>query len=190
MPIPFNDIEDRDTLGSAAFLKLERWSDEACCLGALFVISALGEPLEFAYNRVRVPHPYLWRPTDLHSYMERRLTMSLLSVCSQQPRLLLCMANEVSISLFSQGLQVEVPVVRVSEAPLTHRCVDPVTGEVLEEQEAQPHVAWQPAPPDDGSTACRLWEHLTAHGLLMEPFARAAVGLREVYGSTPCLFKR
>jgi hypothetical protein len=190
MPIPFSDVEDRDTLGSAAFLKLERSSNDACCLGALFVISALGEPLEFAYNRVRVPHPYLWRPTDLRSYMERRLTMSLLSVCSQQPRLIVCLASEVSTGLFSQGLQVEVPVARVSEAPPIRRRVDPVTGEVLEEQEAPPHVAWQPAPPDDGSAVCRLWEHLTAHGLLMEPFARASVGLREVYGPTPCLSRR
>src|SRR5882762_4287417 len=111
MPIPFSDVEDHDSLGSAAFLKLERSSDDACCLGALFVISATGEPLEFAYNRVRLPHPHLWRQTDLRSYTERRLTTSLLSVCSQQPRLLLCLANEVSTKLFSERLRVEVPVV-------------------------------------------------------------------------------
>src|SRR5579859_1326567 len=98
MPIPFSDVEDRGTLGSAAFLKLERSSDDACCLGALFVISARGEPLEFAYNRVRVPQPYLWRRIDLRSYSERRLTTSLLSVCSHQPQLLLCLADEVSTS--------------------------------------------------------------------------------------------
>jgi hypothetical protein len=190
MPIPFSDVEDHDRLGSTAFLKLVRSSDDACCLGALFVISALGEPLEFAYNRVRVPQPYLWRQTDLRSYTERRLTTSLLSVCSQQPRLLVCLANEVSTSLFSRGLQVEVPVVRVSASPTTRRRVDPVTGEVLEEEEPPPHVAWQPAPPDEDSMACRLCEHLSTHGLLMEPFERAAVGLREVYGPTPCLAKR
>ena len=124
MPIPFSDVEDRDTLGNAAFLKLERSSDDACCLGALFVISALGEPLEFAYNRVRVPNPYLWRQTDLLSYTERRLATSLLSICSQQPRLLVCLANEVSASLFSQGLQVEVPVVRVGQLSPGRRRVD------------------------------------------------------------------
>src|SRR5438132_1075649 len=32
MPIPFSDIEGLDGLGSAAFLKLERSSDDACCL--------------------------------------------------------------------------------------------------------------------------------------------------------------
>jgi hypothetical protein len=31
-----------------------------------------------------------------------------------------------------------------------------------------------------------LFEHLSAHGLLLEPFDRAAIGLREVYGPKPC----
>src|SRR6266851_848798 len=121
MPIPFTDVEEFDGLGIAAFLKLklklklklERSGDDACCLGALLVISARGEPLEFGYNRVRVPQPYLWREADLRRHTERRLTMSLLSVCSQQPRLLVCLANEVTDRLFAQDLQVEVPVVRV-----------------------------------------------------------------------------
>ena len=95
MPIPFSDVDEIDGLGSAAFLKVERWLDGACCLGALLVISARGEPLEFGYNRVRVPQPFLWREADLRRYTERRLTASLLSVCSQQPRLLLCLADEV-----------------------------------------------------------------------------------------------
>lgn len=192
MPIPFSDVEDRDSLGSAAFLKLEfeQSSDEACCLGALFVISAWGEPLEFAYNRVRMPQAYLWRQTDLRNHAERRLTTSLLSVCSHQPRLLVCLGNEVSSSLFSQGLRLEVPVARVSETPPGRRRVDPVTGEVFEDEDVQPLVAWQPSPPEDGSTACQLWEHLIGHGLVLEPFERAAVGLREVYGPTPCLSRR
>jgi hypothetical protein len=186
MPIAFSDVEDFDGPGSAAFLKLERSPDDACCLGALLVIGARGEPLEFGYNRVRVPQPFLWREADLRRYIERRITASLLSVCSQQPRLLLCLANEVSIWLFGQDLQVEVPVVRVGGQSSSRRRVDTDTGEVLEE-DPQSHVAWQPAPPDEGSMERRLFEHLTAHGLLLEPFDRAATGLREVYGPTPCL---
>ncbi len=191
MPIPFSDVEeDVDELGSAAFLKVERFADGACCLGALFVISARGEPLEFGYNRVRIPHPLLWREADLRRHVERRLTASLLSVCSHQPRLLLCLNDEVDISLFGEDLQVEVPVARVGEPLQTRRHVDRETGEVLEEGEAPPQVAWQPAPPDEGSTGRRLFEHLAAHGLLLEPFERAAVGLREVYGAAPCASKR
>jgi hypothetical protein len=189
MPIPFSDVEELDGLGSAAFLKIARSPDGACCLGALLVISARGEPLEFGYNRVRVPQPFLWRESDLRRYTERRLTASLLSVCSQQPRLLLCLADEVSSRLFGQDLQVEVRVVRVGQPPSSQR-VDIETGEVLEDEDPRPHVAWQPGTPHEGSLERRLWEHLSAHGLLLEPFERAATGLREVYGSTPCQSQR
>jgi len=191
MPISFRDVEEFDALGSAAFLKIERSPDDACGLGALLVISARGEPLEFGYNRVRVPQPFLWREADLRRYTERRLTASLLSVCSQQPRLLLCLADEVSPWLFGQDLQLEVPVIRVGEPVASDRHVDTETGEVLEEEEDPGlNVTWQPAPPDQDSMERRLFEHLTTHGLLLEPFERAITGLREVYGPTPCVSRR
>jgi hypothetical protein len=186
MPIPFSDVDDGDGLGSAGFLKLELSSDNACCLGALFVISARGEPLEFGYNRVRVPQPYLWRPADLRRYAERRLTTSLLSVCSHQPRLLLCLVSEIDSELFGQDLHVELPIARIGVAGSVYRQVETETGEVLEEEQAPLHVAWQPAPPENGSPERRLFEHLATHNLLLEPFERAVVGLHEVYGPQPC----
>jgi len=178
----------RHGLGSAAFLKLERSEGSqghACCLGALFVVSARGEPLEFGYNRVRVPQPYLWRQADLRRYTERRLTSSLLSVCSQQPRILLCMATEISTELFSMDLQMEIPVARVGITLSDSRRVDTNTGEILDD-EPRVHVAWQPAQPDETSLEHRLFEHLSSHGLLLEPFERAGLGLRETYGPQPC----
>lgn len=183
VPIPFNDIDDPASgLGSAAYLKVESSSDGGCALGALLVITARGEPLEFAYNRVRVPQPFLWREADLRRYVLRRLTASLLSVCSQQPRLVLCLEAEVTGWLFGQGLQLEVPVVRVTPAPSR---VETRTeaGEVRNDNPSTAHVAWQPAAPDDGSVEKRLFEHLRVHGLLLEPFQRAENGLREVYGA-------
>jgi hypothetical protein len=185
VPIPFTDSEDFGELGSVAYLKLESSPDNACCLGALLVISARGEPLEFGYNRVRVPQPFLWREADLRRYVQRRLTASLLSVCSQQPRLLLCLAREVHTLLFGQDLQLEVPVVRVAPAGPRPRHVDITTGEVIDEEDPPPHIAWQPAPPDAASLERQLFDHLTTHGLLLEPFERALTGLREVYG-LPC----
>jgi hypothetical protein len=182
MPIPFTDVEDFGELGSAAYLKLESSRDQACCLGALLVISARGEPLEFGYNRVRVPQSFLWREADLRRYVQRRLTASLLSVCSQQPRLLLYLAGEVDTPLFSQDLQLEVPVARLAFPGPPTRRVDAATGEVLDEAEVPPHVVWQPGPPAVESLERQLFEHLTTHGLLLEPFERALKGLREVYG--------
>jgi hypothetical protein len=185
VPIAFTDVEDLGEFGSAAYLKLESSPDNACCLGALLVISPRGEPLEFGYNRVRVPQAFLWREADLRRYVQRRLTGSLLSVCSQQPRLLLCLAGEVDTPLFSQDLQLEVPVVRVGLAGPRLRHVDTETGEVLDEEDPPPHISWQPAPPDMASLERQLFEHLSTHGLLLEPFERALTGLREVY-ATAC----
>jgi hypothetical protein len=159
-------------------------------LGALLVISARGEPLEFGYNRVRVPQPFLWREADLRRYVQRRLTASLFSVCSQQPRLLLCLAEEVTMRLFGEDLQLEVPVARVALPAGSVRRIDTETGEVLEEESPPPHVAWQPGSPNEGSPERRLFDHLTTHGLLLEPFERAVAGLREVYGPAACRSQR
>lgn len=187
MPIAFNDdLEDAlaGGSGSAAFLKVEASPDNACSLGALLVISARGEPLEFGYNRVRVPHPFLWREVDLKRYVQRRLTASLLSVCAQQPRLLLCLEDEVNVWLFGQDVRLEIPVARVGLPRLPR--VDTATGEVLDDASEPPQVSWQPAPPEADSVERRLFEHLSAHGLLLEPFERAVSGLREVYGPKAC----
>ena len=167
-------------------LKLETSSDNACCLGALLVISARGEPLEFGYNRVRVPQPFLWRESDLRNHLQRRLIASLLSVCSQQPRLILCLDNEVSASLFGRDIELELPVARVAP-PAPRPRVDTETGEVLEEGDSSPaQIAWHPAPPEDRSPERMLFERLAARGLLVEPFERAVAGLREVYGPVAC----
>jgi hypothetical protein len=181
MPIPYDDGDDfSGGLGSVAFLKLIVAPDGDCSIGALLIINARGEPLEFAYNRVRVPQGFLWRKADLREHVQRRLTASLLSVCTQQPLLLVCLDEEIGIRLFGQNLRIEIPVARVAPGK---RTVDTTTGEVVEDDASSPpHVAWQPSPPEAGSVERKLFEYLSAHGLLLEPFERAAVGLREVYG--------
>jgi hypothetical protein len=188
MPIPFSDADSGggDELGSAGFLKLQHSSDNTCSLGALFVMSARGEPLEFGYNRVRVPQAYLWRQADLRRHTQRRLTTSLLSVCSHLPRLMVCLASEVGAELFGQDLRVELPVARVDDTVGFSRRIDEETGEVFEELEQPPQVTWQPASAEHGSPERRLFEHLSSRGLLLEPFERAAIGLLEVYGAQPC----
>ena len=184
VPIVFSDSDELGAdLGAAAFLKVISTRDGGCSIGALLAINARGEPLEFAYNRVRVPQAFLWREADLRRYVQRRLTASLLSVCTHQPRVLLCLDNEVGTWPFGQDLRLEVPVARIVSVARVERRVDMTTGEVLEEPSpAPPHVVWQPTAPDDASAERRLFESLNAHGLLLEPFERATVGLREVYG--------
>jgi hypothetical protein len=180
VPIPFRDAEDVEELGAAAFLKVERAGREATYLGALFLVNARGEPLEFAYNLVETPHRILWRPADLRRNVERELATSLLGICATIPRLLLCRADEVGSSLFTRDLELAVPVGRVNPPAGT----SPAAAGRNEPDASEPvHIFWHPGPPVEGSVERLLFDRLSAQGLLLEPFERASYGLREVYAA-------
>ena len=188
MAIPFRDAADLDELGVASFLRIERSGRGSTYLGALFAVNARGEPIELVYNALETPYPFLWRPGDLRRHAERRLTASLLDAAEVTPRLLFCRADEVGLELFTRDLLVRVPVGRV-EAPAGPSGRDRDAGGRGDAEEAVPpvpeaaHVFWHPAPPADGSPERALFDQLAARGLLLEPFDRAADGLREVYGA-------
>src|SRR5438128_9339878 len=113
MPIPFHDVDDVDELGAAGFLKLEPLHGSGAVVG-LLVINARGEPLEFAFNRLQLSQPFLWTERLARGYLERRLVTSVLSVCSHDPRLLVCLADEVDDTLFGRDLRLEVPLARIA----------------------------------------------------------------------------
>jgi hypothetical protein len=182
VPIAFRDAIDVEELGPAAFLKIEPAADGVEYLGGLFLINARGEPLEFAYNRVVLPETFLWRRADLRRHAERRLTISLLSIAESEPRLLLCLADEVGSELFCQDLQLALPVGRIAEPLRATAYADQEVQEVLDGPPPL-HLFWFPAPPAADSLERQLFGRLSAHGLLLEPFERAASGLQEVYSA-------
>ena len=194
MPIPFHDPEEVEALGAAAFLKIEPLGPRdgarpggqpgAGYIGALFLINARGEPLEFAYNRIETPDTFLWRRADLRRHSHRKLVASLFTVCVRVPRLLLCMANEVSSELFCQDLRLSLPVARLGR-PLQAVAHAGVEIEASIDEPEPLHLFWFPAPPAEDSGEQRLFERLLAHGLLVEPFERAVAGLREGEGEAP-----
>ena len=184
MPVPYRDADEVEELGTAGFLKIEQGSSAAEFLAALFLVNARGEPLEFAYNRIETPNTVLWRPSDLRRYVERKLTASLLQVCTRVPSFVLCLADEIGSELFCQDIRLSIPVGRIGE-PLTvaaHSATE--TPEILEEP-PDVHVFWFPGSPASESVERRLFSRLSLHGLLLEPFQRAALGLREVYSNDP-----
>src|SRR5713101_1981129 len=114
MPIPYRDADDLDELGTVAYPTIESLTDGSGYVGALFLINARGEPVEFTYNRIDTPQTFLWRQDDLRRHAARKLTASLFSLCPRTPRLLLCLAKEVGSELFCQDLQVSIPVCRIA----------------------------------------------------------------------------
>jgi len=120
----------------------------------------------------------------LRRHAERRLTTSLLSIAESEPRLLFCLADEVSVELLTQDIEIDVPVGRV-ERPAGQVAAPDADDGNLPPVPYAAHVIWQTAPPLEGSPARALFEKLSARGLLLEPFDRAADALREVYGARP-----
>jgi len=187
LPIPFHDAEDLEELGAAAFLHVDQLRPHSPeRFGALLFINARGEPLEFAYNRVELLSNTLWRPLDRGQAAVRRLALSLFRECSLTPVLLFCRADVVDPHLFGTTgqLMLEVPVGRIatateavgyigSERLATIDTADS-SGEIRET-----HLFWIPDPPE--GAAALLFNRLSERGLLLEPFERAAMGLREVY---------
>ena len=58
MPIPYIDADEVNELGVAGYLKVKSLSKGSGYLRAPFVISARGEPVEFTYNRIEIPHTF------------------------------------------------------------------------------------------------------------------------------------
>jgi hypothetical protein len=182
MPIPYRDADELEELGTAGYLKIEPLSAASGFLGALFLINARGEPIEFTYNRIETPHTFLWRQEDILRHAARRLTASLLSLCPRTPRLILCLAEEVGSELFCQDIQVAIPVCRIASAIKAVSYSGAEIQDNIESSEPM-NLFWYPGKPSEDSLESKLLHELTHRGLLTEPFSRAAIGLKEVFGS-------
>ncbi|MFN8559016.1 MAG: hypothetical protein U0531_17305 [Dehalococcoidia bacterium] len=148
--------------------------DGTTAAGALFVINARGEPQEFTYSRLDIPHP--------HAVGARRTCAAISSGrwcrrCSTPVRGSRCCcspAPPTSITT-SSGAR---------SCPASPWCawqpkaqIEPADGA---EAVARLELTWYPAAPRPDTAERRLMDELTARGLLLEPFERADRGLDEV----------
>jgi hypothetical protein len=179
VPVPFRHDDDLERLGSAAFFRIQQHDDGF--RGALFLVDARGEPVEFAYNRLELLQRFLWRPDQLRRHVARRLATSLFEICPRAPRIVLCRAEEVDAEVFAQEVVLSVPVARVADESA-------LIGQAAVEQrellggEDGVQLFWVGSPPATDSPERGLVDELAKRGLLTEPFERATVGLAEVYG--------
>lgn len=121
MPIPF-DNPANDPTATAGYFKVIFHSPKDTWLGALFIMNARGEPVEFVHSRVRAPKSVMWRPADLEMRCLELLCTSMFEACPVAPDILLCLAREVGPGLFEERVSPEMPVARIS--------LDQSTGEI------------------------------------------------------------
>lgn len=177
MPIPFRDLREADSLGIAGYFRFVNEEQGRGIRGALFLVNARGEPLDFAFSRIDVPASFLWRAGEAKRHAVASLTAVLLRACPKAPALLLALAEEVHPRLFTEDLAVEVPVCRVSQGePVAYGAEESV-----EQLTNTLHLFWVGQPPAEGSMARQLVGALHSRQLTTEPFERAARGLEEAF---------
>ena len=177
MPIPFRDLSDDTDLGLAGFLRFEEEPGGKGIRAALFLITSRGEPIEFSFTRVSLGRSFLWRSGEDRRHAVAALAKALFEAVSNQPALLLALADETPPRVFTEDLEVQVPLCRVASQDATVHAAT----EHLELITDTTNLFWVGGPPGPESPARLLLETLKGKQLLTEPFERAAVGLREAY---------
>jgi hypothetical protein len=176
VPIPFHDSESIEALGTAAYLRLHCLTDEPQhWAGCIFLINGRGEPLEFVYNRLQLMPTVLWREQDAAAAAARRVMTSLFAATVLTPKLLFVLESPMIDSLLGANRSIwpDIPDVRVK---LRDR--DLQDGDFAPETRPTT-VIWGARPPDP--SAAKLYSAIDGRSLLLEPFERALIGLREVY---------
>jgi hypothetical protein len=177
MPVPFRDLRDEEGLGLAGYLRFVTEDDGRGIRGALFLVNARGEPVDFAFSRIDIPASFLWRAGEAKRQAVASLVAVLFQACPKTPSLLLALSDEVHPRVFTEDLLVEVPLCRIAEghnAPYS-------AGESLETLSDTVHLFWVGEAPQADGIPRRLLEALHGHGLTVEPFERAALGIDEAF---------
>ncbi|MPZ22935.1 MAG: hypothetical protein GEU28_05210 [Dehalococcoidia bacterium] len=172
MAIPFRDVSEQDVApGLAAFLRFLGEPGNKGVRGALFIVDGDGQPIEFTFSRVDVAAPFLWRSGEAARNAVAALTRILFNATTQVPDLVIALAEEVPASLFSDDLEVKVPLCRLGPSPSP------------DQSDGTPDFYWATPQPEEGTPARLVLQSLFSRGPIAEPFERAAVGLNEAFGS-------
>jgi hypothetical protein len=176
--IPFRKADSEDSL-AAGFVRIIRDASGGFD-GALFVMNAKGEPLEFVFSRVSTPRTVLWRPQDLKRRAAHELVAALFNVATSRPTVVFAKADEIDPGFFTGEIETQVPTCRVAHEMASVSVGRDEIGEDFDS--AQVHLLWSLGRPEEGSAERTLVERLQAAGLLTEPFDRAEAGLHEARG--------
>jgi hypothetical protein len=174
MPIPYRDAREPTGSGLAGYLRFLPGETQRTIHGALFLVNARGEPVDFTYAAIDVAASFLWRAGEARRNALASLSVALFETCPRTPALLFALADEVPAALFSDDICVEIPVCLVTDdAELASR------PDEAQHDATSVHVFWVGAPPDVGTSASAVFQSLRGRQLLVEPFERAALGIEE-----------
>ncbi len=169
MPTPLDEVSERT--GVIGWLRVIAEEDSGGVVAALFEASLQGEPLGFCFTRAGFGDA----GTGVSGFSEAvpALLATLLRAASLPPSLLVGLATEVPPAPVAAAMEARVPFCLLGP-PDRRRASDGSNGRGT-------RPTWMtPAPPGD-TGAARLLEEILASADPLEPFERAAEGLREAF---------
>ena len=110
MQVALRHRDDPGGVGNAAFLRILRPDAAGRFPGGLLIVNAIAEPLELVHVRMRVPASSLC-DTRLTDAAAAILIAKLLQRCELRPAVLLFAETDVRGLVFTERLQLDVPVV-------------------------------------------------------------------------------
>ena len=179
MPIPFIDLGEAEPAGVAGYLHFATEPDDQGIRGALFLMSTRGEPMEFVFARIDCPSGSLWQPGMVRRRAVAELAKALFPAANRQPDVLLASAQEAPPEVFLEEVRLEIPLGRVAEGD------SPPPASLEQTQRLSDSIAiyWVNGSPPPDSQAAQTLGLLMQRRLLLEPFARAALGIKEAFAA-------
>ena len=179
MPIPFRDLGEDEPSRVAGFLRFVDEPDGRGIRGALFIMSVRGEPIEFAFTRINLGSGVLWRPEHARSRSVSALTKALFESASSHTDVVMSLAEETPLAVFSENILPEIPLCRLAFTDST--AAGP--SEKAQRLSESLILYWTNGLPSPGSVTAQTVELLGQRQLLAEPFERAALGIQEAFDS-------
>ncbi len=179
LAVPFRDLTVEEDRGVAGYLRFIDEPDGKGIRGALFTVSSRAEPLDFSFTRIDVHSGFLWRAGEARRQAVTFLIKVLFQAASRTPDVILALADEVSPRVFTEDLEVGVPICRVVTTENAAQAVP----EEEERLSDTVNLFWVNGRPPQDSPARNLIEVLNGRQLLTEPFERASAGIEEAFSS-------
>ncbi|MCW5933489.1 MAG: hypothetical protein KIT45_04210 [Fimbriimonadia bacterium] len=169
MPIPYRDTPRPSDEGCAAFIDLIWIDAESTFYGGLLLIDSKGRPIEFSYNSLKAPQDALWQMTNLREVAAVMMAQSLFEACKREPDLLICNVSLGKVEFCREAIAALIPFAQVNA--------------VEDETQVGARIEWYwiNDPPLEKMRAYALFQTLQQKDMLLEPFNRIHLGLREVY---------
>lgn len=176
MPVPFEDLREGEPTGAVGFLRFVDEAGGKGIRGALFLTSGRGDPLDFCFTRIDVQYSFLWRRGDARRQAVASLVKVLFEAAARVPTLILGLADDIPSQLFTEDIQVQVPLCLITPAAAPAQAAATVA-----QSAAELVLTWVTEQPGDESEAIRLLHGFMHRHDTFEPFERAAAGLEEAF---------